>query len=621
MPRRLTPGPIVLCTVGPSTALSPILQRASGLSGSTVSLEDDTVSGDIAVTGAILSVTLDDATVSGSIDVVRTASLSVTLDDATVAGTAAVTDDASFTVTVDPVRFSSLPMDYELGVGGSTAAHEYMTVGTDRYVWYGHTNAAGVVTNPDPGDTEAALAGHTGTMITLAAGLVTAETRAGQLATALAGLAGVNSAAAAVSANDDGSWNVDVVTDGRTVATGTRTWASRGAAGVHGSHLYRVPGGSEIAGDSAITINRMVATRITAPPATAILLGVQIALGGTVSAGAQRVRLQYWISSSSTTPGTDTEAIFDFGQIPADQATSGGLATIGLTAAQSVAFRAGIDAASGTNHWISVHASSGTQYIGIPPARTDYIGETAGENVRVHASGSQDATVANTTWTSTGETNFAFMVPVKLLYAVDPCTTGESRTTWGSAASYADHPSNITLPDTETAQTAPVDGLEAARIAGAEVGIASGQVRIGIRTGGTTTPGSESLGGATVLADLGQTTTTGENSYRAAPTGASTVRVPTTGGMWLVYKGTGSGGRGETAGPFVVAPPNSPSSWVNRSTGGTNTGERDNSGAAGHGDDSNPFQDPVVSSSEFAPNNHPSAAVELFTAATTVTPA
>jgi hypothetical protein len=521
-----------------------------------------------------------------------------------------------YTITVDPVRFSRQPVDYERGVGGSTALGTYLGVGSDRYLWYGHTTASGVVTNPDPGDTEAALASRTGTRITLPAGLVTAEDHADLLATALAGLEGITSAVAAASANADGSWSVEVETDGTTLALGTRAFADRGAAGVHGSHLYRVPGGGEIVGDQTIAINRRLATRITAPPSDAILLGVQIALGPTVDAGAQRVRLQYAISASATTPGTSYEPIFDFGQLPTDQAVSGGLATIDLTAAQSVALRAAIDGASGTNHWITVHCTGGTSYIGVPPARTEYIGETAGENVRVHATGSQDATVGYTTWTSAGETNFAFMVPLKMLYAVDPCTTGESRTRWGSQATYAEHPDVITLPDTETAQTAPVDGLELARIAGADVGLDSGQVRIGLRTGGTVTPGSEDIDGATVLVDLGQTTTIGENSYRAAPTGASTVRVPLTGGMWLSYKGTGSGGVGEASGPFVVAPPNRPSSWVNPSTAGTNTGEIDNGGAVGHGDDTTPFQDPAVASGSFAPNNHPSAGVEVFTAAT-----
>jgi hypothetical protein len=524
----------------------------------------------------------------------------------------------SGTITVDPVRFSRQPVDYERGVGGSTALGAHFRVGTDRYLWYGHTTASGVVANPDPGDTEAALAGHSGTRLTLPAGLVTAEDHADLLATALAGFDGITSAVAAASANADGSWSVEVETDGTTIATGTRAFVDRGAAGVHGSHLYRVPGGGEIVGDQTIAINRRLATRIIAPPSDAILLGVQIALGATVSAGAQRVRLQYVISSSATTPGADHEAIFDFGQIPADQAVSGGLATIDLTAAQSVALRAAIDGASGTNHWITVHCTGGTSYIGVPPARTEYIGETAGENVRVHATGSQDAATAYTTWTSAGETSFAFMVPLKLLYAVDPCTTGESRTRWGSQATYAEHPDTITLPDTETAQTAPVDGLELARVEGADVGLDSGQVRIGLRTGGTVTPGSEAIAAATVLVDLGQTTTIGENSYRAAPTGASTVRVPLTGGMWLVYKGTGSGGVGEASGPFSVAPPNRPSSWVNPSTGGTNTGEIDNGGAAGHGDDTTPFQDPAVASGSFAPNNHPSAGVFLATAPTLV---
>lgn len=545
----------------------------------------------------------------------------VVVGAATVAPDPVGPSGATYSFPVEPARFSELPQCFELGVGGCPYRHTYLTVGTDAYLWWAHTQDS-VIVGPDPGDTEPALSGYTGTLVTLPAGESTAQAHAVLVASAMAGMTGVTSASAAGSGNADGSWSVTVVTDGRAVAAGTRSWASQGARGIHGSHVHRMPRAGEVAGSLSLNITRMVGTRINTPPATARMWAVQLALGNTVSAGAQRPRLQMWASTSTTNPGTDTEALFDFGQIPAAQMVAGDVATIYLTAAQSDALRTAIDGATGTNFWLSAHCTGGSHYNAIPNGGL-FDGETAGGQVRVQADGLQDATVANTGWTVAGS-SFSFLVPMRLVYDVDPCTSGYMETGLGSMSPYADFAGDFALPDTLTMQPPEsVEGVRGARILSVGGGSASGDIRRGAFVGGDVTPDAVDMDGATVLSDVGVGTGAGTIAFFATPTGAGTVRVPMSGGLSTGFKGNGASGRGEGGpGPFTTGRIDNPSSWVRRfgANIGQNPMEWDNVGTgAGYGDDTTSFEDPIVGSGDTYPGNHPSARLLLWQPAIAVT--
>jgi len=525
---------------------------------------------------------------------------------------------AVYVGSVDPVRWSELPYCFEIGSGGSTLRHAAILVGSTDYVWYRHTTVDGVLAGPDPGDTEAELAGRSGTAVTLPVGLSSAEEHAELLATALRTIPSVTDVTVAGSANADSGWSLTVTTNGAALATGTRQWADRGAAGLHGSHIYRMPRGGEVAGSQSFEITRIIGSRIEAPPTDATIWAVQIALGTQVDAGAERPRIQYWASTSAADAGIGTEMLYDFGQIPASQMVVGDVATIYLTAEQSVALRAAIDGAVGTFHWLSVHATSGTRYNAIPTG-AGFSGETADENLRVNsAAGAFSAGTAATTWTA-GGSSFPYVVPLRLVYDIDPCTTGEHHTYWGGFAAYDEYPGPpfIGLPDTLTTQTADITGLEAARILRVGGGQASGgDVRRGFLTGGDTTLDAPQLAGATLLVDCGTTPATGTISYVNAPTGVDTARVPSVAeGMWIAYKGQGAAGPGEGGpGPFTAGRIDQPTSWVRRF--GVNIGqnpmERDNEGPPGYGDDATPFVTPIVSSGESSPENLPSSRAELW---------
>ena len=529
------------------------------------------------------------------------------------AGAAALT----YTIALDPARYSEQPYCFEIGAGGSTTRGRYLVVGSDAYLWWAHTQDS-VVCGPDPGDTETALAGMTGTLVALPAGLSTSQAHAALVATALSGMTGINSAAAAAAGNSDGGWNVEVETDGRALAMGTRAYASRGAAGLHGSHIYRMPRAGEVSGSQSFEITRVLSTRIDIPPTDAVIWAVQIALGTAIDAGTQRPRIQYWASTSASDTGAGTEMVYDFGQIPAAQMVVGGVATIPLTAAQSAALRTAIDAAAGTNHWLSVHSTGGTRYNTIPIG-AGLEGETADESLCIAPGGAVSAETTATTWTA-GGSSFGFTVPMRLVYDVDICTTGEHHTFWGGFATYAEYPGApyIGLPDTLTTQTGDIAGLEGARILRIGGGQATGSdVRRGFLTGGDTTLDAADVDGATLLVDCGLTSATGAISYADAPTGSDTVRVPSVAaGLWIAYKGQGAAGPGEGGpGPFSSAGTIvQPTSWVRRF--GVNIGrnpmEVDAVDGAGYGDDATPFEDPVTPTSQSYPGNLPSSRGEFW---------
>lgn len=575
---------------------------------------------------ANLSATLAPMTLASTATTSIQANLSATLGAMTLASTA--TNTTPFrNVVVDIARFSDLPLDWELGTAGSQQRGKYITVGTASYVWWSHvapTPSGNVATGYDPIVFETALSGMTGYECPLPAGTVSAQDHATLLATTFASIPGVDSAVARSTANADGTWSVDVETL-ETVSWGTRDYASRGAAGLQGGHLYRIPDTGEATGWLSINITRPIASRITAPAAGSRVWAVQIALGTTVgTGGTARPRLQYWRSNSDTTPaGTET---FDFGQLPVAQVQAGTSGTIFLTPAQVAAFASFQTAATGTRHWIEACATTGTEYIGAATG-TGYGGQQINANIRVETVGSNNPTSALTTWSSSGELNFAFLLGGRLAFEIDPCTDLEYRSRWGSLAAYATYPSDVVLPDTVTGQRGDVTGMEGARILSMTIGVVAGQVRGAVFSGGTQTPDAPSMIGATQLWDAGVSGGTGAYTW-TAPTGSGVVRVPASGGLWLFGKGFGATGRGQLGpGPFAnTGRPDQPSTWIRRyDTGGLrgqNPGERDvGRTAPGYGDDTTPFQSPITdpNATEYGPDNHPFWMIETGTPAIPIT--
>lgn len=520
-------------------------------------------------------------------------------------------------ITIDVAAWDELPLSFRLGVGGSNMRGKYIIVGPSAYVWWSHT-VNGVATGYDPGDFESELAGMTGYELVLPAGDTTPEDHAALLAALIATIPGVAGAAPMPTANDDGSWSVQVETT-LSVAWGSRAYASRGAAGTAGGEIYRVPEGSEASGWQQIEITRPIASRITALGATMRVWAVQLALGDTVNS-ANPPRMQFRWSGSDTSPaGTET---FDFGRFDASQIVAGGLATIFLTPAQVLAFHTQRSTATGTRHWLQSHCTTGTTYVGAATS-TGYGGQQINANIRVETVGSNNPANALATWSASGELNFAFLLGARVVYEIDPCTTLEHRTRWGSFAAYATHTSNVTLPDTLTGQRASVVGLGGRRIFSCTMGVVAGTAAAGAHTGGTHTEDAPSMIGATALATFGQNVSNGEVTLQA-PTGASTVRVPTSGGLWWLFKGEGATGRGQVGpGPYAnVGRPDQPDSWIRRfDTGGLrgrNPGERDiGRTAPGYGDDTTPFESPITdpNTTEYGPDNKPFGYFEIGTPA------
>jgi len=383
-----------------------------------------------------------------------------------------------------------------------------------------------------------------------------------------------------------------------------------------------LPRAGEITGSTDIAIGRLVATRVNIPNSADIVWAVQMCHGGTVTAGAQRPRLQYRASTSNTSPATTPEDVFDFGQIPVSQMTAGDVGTIFLTPTQTLAMRTALDGVSGTAHWLSVHsAGSVTNYNGVPNGG-GYDGETAGGQVAVATAGSEDATSAQTFTTLSA--SFSFIVPLRLVVERDPCTTGEQQAVWGGFAPYATYPSDVVLPDSVTAQRADIDDMDRMRLLAQNTSTVAGLMRFQTATGGGHTPDTPVMAGAVTLWDAGVNEETGAGSIDA-PTGAATIRIPAgLPGLWVMFKGFGATGRGEVGpGPFTITGrPDQPSDWIRRfgANIGLNPGELDMA-ATGLGDDSVVFESPIVARTTSQPDNHPSSRATFQLAAVTITAA
>lgn len=521
----------------------------------------------------------------------------------------------TFTLDVDPIRWSERPRDFEDGTAGSSLRNFYLTVGDSDYVWYSHeaeTPSGSLQTGIDPGDFESAISLYTGSQIELPAGNLSSSLHADTLANMLTTMSGsgIISATTASIINDDGSWSL-MVTSSVSITAGSRSWDDRGSSGLHGSHVYRPDVGGEVAGSNQFEITRLLGTRISETNDNDRIWAVQIALGDTISTSdANRPRLAYRTSTATTNPATNSEYLYDFGQLPASQIAAGRVATIFLTPEQALLLRTSINNSTGTSHWLTVHSGGGNDYIALPTAST-YAGETSDEAVRVHTAGSQDPTVPQD-YTSLNA-SFNFIVPMRLVYERDPCTTGEQRVRWGSFADYEDHPSNVTLPNSITAQRASVLGMEGLRIHSIFPGAFSGSVRYQLAISGTHTPDTPSAVGAVTYFSGGLGSS---GTLVLAGSGSETQRVPDHDSMWVMFKGQGSVGRGEIGpGPYTVARPDQPSDWVRRDNDagnrGDNPGEIDMTNGAGFGDETTVFPSPL-SGSETQPDNHPSTYVEFF---------
>ena len=602
-------------TVESAASLNVDGAAALTLDGVTVAATGATTS---EVTGG-LTTTLDGVTVVGAGSVLAQGDAAVTLDGVTLDATGYIEQ----VVTVDGARWSDREHDYDLGVGGSSLRWSYLTVGADRYKFFLHdavTNTGVQPTGPDPGDFEAVLSGMTGDAVNLPQGNSTPEELADLLVTVMAADVDVVSARAADSANPDGGWNV-YVRSIETIAVGTRPWASRGAAGIHGSHVVRMPRGVEVTGAASIAVSRLVGVRIAPPAADDRVWAVRVALGDTVDSGAQRLRLQYWASTATTTPSAGTEMVFDFGQLPADQVVPGRVARIPLTPTECRDFAIARAAITGTSHWMSLASTEGNSYNGTPVGG-DFAGETAGENVRVErTAGTNDATVAQTAWSATDEVGFPVIVPLGLVYDNAPCTTGERHQTWGAFADFATYGTfgnDVGLPDSTTQQTASVTGLEGGRFEFLRTGAVSGSIDYSVFEGGTLDPDAPSARASTLLWDAGLNTTNGAGTI-IAPTGAGTIRVPA-GGMFLRFKGQGAVGRGQFGpGPFAgTGNIDQPSDWVR--LGGANLGqnpaETDIVAGAGYGAAAVDWDTriPSTGNTESLPGNHPGGSIEVWQA-------
>lgn len=524
---------------------------------------------------------------------------------------------APVTLTVDGAYWLTEAKHHRDGVAGSSLWCALIFVGDDHGVYYLHTadtpsGAAACGPNPFGATLSTAefpeCVGRTGHAVTLPAGTSTPEEHATLLAAVLELIPGVISATPALAANDDGGWSIEYV--GPPLTFGSRAWASRGVAGPHGGPHYRMPRAGDGPTVTSVDIAATIGSALEAPPANAIPCSVGITLGTTVNP-AVRPRLH---GRRLATPGADPAAstvLMDFGQIPSSEIVAGQLATIWLTPTQIDSLYTALHTTLGAGQlWLAATSSGGTHYAACSTGNTVSRGQQVQQNLRTAAN--SDPTVSPpATWTTNG--SFGVWLGARIGYRIAPCTTGECRPALGSAAALAAHLSNVTLPDSYTCQGLPIVGTAGMRIRRVQLGVNSGTVRCGVSQGGDVTLPGVSAVGSTPLVDLGTNGgSTGAVDYMA-PTGADTVRVPTSGGMWVVIYGAGAQGIGEVGpSPFAVAGINLPATGI--TIGGANTGlaEREQDVAqAGLGNAAVALQT-VPAGTATAVDNSPYCVLELY---------
>jgi hypothetical protein len=485
-------------------------------------------------------------------------------------------DPAPVTLNIDGAFWNVEAKHHHQGIAGSSLWCALIFVGDDHGVYYLHTadtptGAAACGPNPFSATLSATefpeCAGKTGHAVTLPAGNSTPAAHAALLAAVLEAIPGVVSATPAIAANDDGGWGIEYV--GPPLTFGTRAWASAGVSGSHGGPHYRMTRSGDGPTVTSVDLTATIGSALEAPAANAIACNVSIVLGTTVNTSV-RPRLH---ARRLATPGADPAAstvLMDFDRIPASEIVAGRLATIWLTPTQIDALYTALHTTLGSGQlWLAATSSGGTHYAACSTGNTVSRGQQVQQNLRTAAN--NDPTAAPpATWTTNG--SFAVWLGARLGYRIAPATNGEHRPALGSVTAIgATGNGNVTLPDSYTCSNFAVVGAAGMRIRRVQLGITSGTVRCGIVAGGDVTLPGVSAVGATPLVDLGTNGgATGAVDY-LAPTGASTVRVPTSGGIWVVFYGATAQGIGEVGpSPFVVAGINNPASQI--TIGGANNG-------------------------------------------------
>lgn len=527
------------------------------------------------------------------------------------------------TLRIYPAHFVTAPGAIERGHGGSTHRSWYLRAvvsGATEYVWHTHNDGStggGVATGDDPGAYVSELSGGTGLPVALAAGLVTASTRATAIAAALALRPWCTSATVAGANNPDGSRNITVVGQFSAIAVGARTNAQRGAAGVHGSHQFR----RAVGGDGTLTRN--IAQRISHPPATARVHAVSIVLGATVSTTAANIpRLYLRTGGTSDSDPAGSTVLFDFGQLPVSEVVAGRRARINLTSAQVATLRAALTAAAASRLWLCVKAAATTTLSRLATA-TSRNGEFFDESNRVDVVTSGDgSTAAPAAWNSTGMFSGNVVIGCALHYEVDPAGNGEAYPPIGSLETLTDtgvFPNSVALPDSETSQVCPTEGHEGAHLHSLESVVNAGQVRNEFFAGGDISNlDAPNMTGATLLHGLGLTSGTGIIT-QLCPTGDASIAVPAV--LSLKWKGFTSGAIGQgNVNPAATMSVVQPNDFARRSGADATTGDGtlELDYAAPGGDETTPCESPVSSASS-APDNIPARRITVRRSADVVT--
>jgi len=434
---------------------------------------------------------------------------------------------ATVRIRIYPIAWETGVVARESGVAGSSSRAAYLRFdGPDVALYERHADGTGVDAGLDPVNYESDLSGFTSLAATHAAGYISAATRGANMATALLTQGWVSSATVSGSDETDGARILTVSGTWDHVRTGTRDRDNAGDAGSHGSDVFRRSNVAVVAGYLDIEITRNICSRMTAPPASAQFSSISLALGDTVSTtNANRPRVYFRHGSASTTiPGATVLA--DLGQFPTSQIVAGEVATIYFTPAVAQSLRTALTGLSG-ELWACLKSTATTEYAGYPTGG-GWAGDMQDTNVRVDVATSADpTTAAPAAWNNSGALNFAFIIPVKLHYQIDPANDGGLYVPDGTLRPISDFVDAVSLPDTETGSMLFDAGHRGLQLHSLTFRI-DGRYRMEVFQGATlTNPDAPTIGGITTLYDWGVINATGEQTL-LAPTGDSAVYMPST---------------------------------------------------------------------------------------------